>query len=67
MGLPITKSVDGTEHVETVGERRESDGTAVEEGKIEGGEGTSHAREVPAVKAAKKTWRFFGKATAVAP
>ena len=64
MGLPI-KVVDGTENIESV-ERRESDGTVVDEDKIEGGEG-SHAREVPAVKAVKKTTRFFRKATAVAP
>ena len=65
MGLPI-KVVDGTEHIESVEERRESDGTVVEEDKIEGGEG-SHTREVPAVKAVRKTTRFFRKATAVAP
>jgi hypothetical protein len=57
MGLPITKNVDGVEQVETV--RRESEGTVVE--------GEGHARDVPVVKAAKKTRGIFGRLTAVAP
>lgn len=56
MGIPVEKDLVAGEHVE----RRESDGTAV-------GEEGEHAREVPAIKAVKKTKGLLERITGVAP
>ena len=62
MGLPITKTVDGVEHVEVVGG---SGASAMSEGTAIGAEG--HTTEVPVAKVAKKGKGWFKRFTGVAP
>jgi len=60
MGLPVTKTVDGVEHVEIIGS---SDASAISRAT----EGEGHTSEVPVVKAASKGAGWFKRLTGVAP
>jgi hypothetical protein len=62
MGLPITKTVDGVEHVVVVGG---SSTSAMSEGTATGVEG--HASEVPVANAANKGKGWFKRFIGVAP
>ena len=62
MGLPITKTVDGVEHVEVVGG---SNASAMSGGTATGVE--AHASEVPVAKVANKGKGWFKRFTGVAP
>ena len=59
MGIPVEKDLVGVEQVE----RRESDGTVVQEGSP----GEGHARDVPIVNVAKKGKGLLERITGVAP
>jgi hypothetical protein len=62
MGLPIIKTEDGGEEVETL--RRGSEGTAVDSSKVDA---EGHARDVPPVKVAMKGKSWISRITGVAP
>lgn len=62
MGLPITKTADGVEHVEVIGK---SGASAMSGGTETGAEG--HASEIPVAKVAKKGTGWFKRFTGVAP